>query len=211
MSMLDVLPENNESYGTQDYWEDRYVHEEQTTFDWFKGFDDIQDTFTKVLVNKTGRILHLGCGNSRLGEDLYKAGWTHIVNVDYSPAVIDTMTKRCSELLGMTWDVADVFKLDQVYPAQSFEYAIDKGTLDALLTRKHDPWNPPPDLCQDISNYISQVSRMLSSGGILLHITFAQPHFRKRFLEIPEFKVSTLTLEGKGGGFEYFAYVCQKI
>ncbi|KAH6560868.1 hypothetical protein BASA50_005779 [Batrachochytrium salamandrivorans] len=209
---MEVLPENNQLYGEQDYWESRYVSEnESTTFDWFKGFDDLHDTFTLVLDNKSGSILHLGCGNSSLGEDMHHAGWTQIVNVDYSPAVIETMARRCDGLAGLTWQIADIFLLDELYPAGYFDYAIDKGTLDALLTVKHDPWNPPKDLCSKIFRYIEQVSKVLKKGGKFLHITFAQPHFRRSFLEIPDFKVSTLTLVGKGGGFEYFAYVCEKL
>ncbi|KAI8928548.1 S-adenosyl-L-methionine-dependent methyltransferase [Entophlyctis helioformis] len=209
---IDVLPEDNERYGTLDYWEERYQQEDETvTFEWFKGFEDLDGFLTTALCNKSASVLHLGCGNSRLAEDMHKHGWTDIVNVDYSSAVIETMAKRCAGLAGVSWVVADIFKLDDTFAAGSFEYALDKGTLDALLTRKHDPWNPPADLCDEIQSYIKQVALALKPGGKFVHITFAQPHFRRRFLEIPEFKVTVETLTGKTqGAFEYFAYCCVK-
>ena len=40
------------------------------------------------------RGLHVGCGNSQLGEHMLHGGYTEIVNVDYSKVVI-----RKSELI----------------------------------------------------------------------------------------------------------------
>lgn len=44
------------------------------------------------------RVLILGCGTSRLGEDMIKDGWTsEIVNVDFSSTVIGTVKERYFE------------------------------------------------------------------------------------------------------------------
>ncbi len=95
----------------------------------------------------------------------------------------------------LRWEVADIFHLDQHFAAGHFDVAIDKGTLDALLTRPHDPWNPPAELQAEMAVYMDQVWRCLRVGGMLLHITFAQPHFRKRFLELDgAFRVVTKVL-----------------
>ena len=40
------------------------------------------------------RVLHLGCGNSRLGEELYDDGVTQITNLDYSSEVIADLAER---------------------------------------------------------------------------------------------------------------------
>jgi len=46
------------------------------------------------------RVLIVGCGSSRLGEDMMKDGWTGgITNVDYSQVVIDQMDKRCDDAM----------------------------------------------------------------------------------------------------------------
>jgi SAM-dependent methyltransferase len=205
-----VLPELNSEYGTLKYWEERYSTE-QEIFDWFKGFGDIKEKIFELIEEKELKILHLGCGNSSLGEEMYADGYKNIVNLDYSPKVIDFMASRCSQMVEMTWITADIFKMDECKDLGIFDIALDKGTLDALLTCKHDPWNPHQELCDEISLYMEQVSKKLKLGGKFLHITFCQPHFRQRFLEIASFKVSVHKLSSAAGGFEYFCYEAVKI
>jgi hypothetical protein len=74
------------------------------------------------------------------------------------------------------------------------------------LTEKHDPWDPHPELVEKITNYMRQVSNQIKVGGSFLHITFAQPQFRQRFIELKEFKVTCHRLGTNTGGFEYFCY-----
>ena len=141
----------------------------------------------------------------------YKAGWHQIINIDYSPSVIQAMSLKCSkDMPEMKWKTADIFKLSEHFEPECFDVALDKGTLDALLTVKHDPWNPPESLLKQMHSYMDQVARVLVPGGIFLHITFAQPHFRRRFLETTQFNVSVKTLGGSDS-FDYFIYHCQKI
>lgn len=207
-----VLPTLNEEYGSLDYWNDRYgsLEQDEEAFEWFKGFKDLSSMFAECMADKSGNILHLGSGNSLLSEDLYEAGWSNVVNVDYSPVVIDKMKSKFSHPT-VKWIVADIFQLDAAFPAQSFMYAIDKGTLDALLTAKYDQWNPPAELCSRIQVYMDQVARVLKPGGLFIHITFAQPHFRRQFLESAGcFDVQVKILSDSSSSFEYFAYFCTR-
>ena len=43
---------------------------EQSSFDWFKSYSDIADLLRQYIPDKTARILMLGCGNSKLSEDV---------------------------------------------------------------------------------------------------------------------------------------------
>jgi ubiquinone/menaquinone biosynthesis C-methylase UbiE len=83
--------------------------------------------------NKNATILHLGCGNSPLGEDLYHAGYKQITNIDYSTKVIEFMRNRTMDLSEMKWVVGDIFYLDQCFTPESFDIALDKGTLGTIL------------------------------------------------------------------------------
>ncbi|KAJ3043765.1 hypothetical protein HDV00_004171 [Rhizophlyctis rosea] len=206
---MDLLPEDNERYGTLDYWEERYKKEGEQGFDWFKDFKALAEPLGQLIPDKTSKVLHLGCGNSRLSEDMYTAGWKNTVNVDYSPAVIENMQSRTKHMPEMTWTVGDIFHLDAVIPTSTFDVAIDKGTLDALLTKKHDPWDPDPELVEQMKEYMVQVREVLKPGGMFIHITFAQPHFRRRFLEVDGMTVKVQTLGG-ADTFEYFVYVGRK-
>ncbi|KAJ3051090.1 hypothetical protein HK097_007934 [Rhizophlyctis rosea] len=208
---MDLLPDDNERYGTQEYWEERYQKEGEQCFDWFKDFNALVQPLEQIIPDRSARILHLGCGNSRLSEDMYKAGWRNMVNLDFSPAVIENMRSRTSSMPEMSWIVGDIFHLDQVFttPTDHFDVAIDKGTLDALLTKKHDPWDPDVELVAQMQQYMEQVRDVLKPNGVFLHITFAQPHFRRRFLEVEGMSVEVQTLGG-ADTFEYFVYVARK-
>lgn len=67
--------------------EQRYTNEPEKHFDWFLKADFLLPIFDELTADaggKEARILMLGCGNSRLGEVMYDAGWKNIVNIDVS-------------------------------------------------------------------------------------------------------------------------------
>ena len=78
------------------------------------------------------RILVLGCGNADFSEDLYDDGYTNVVNVDISSVVIGQMQDRNLERPLMEWKVMDVTDMSE-FESNSFDIAIDKSTIDALL------------------------------------------------------------------------------
>ncbi|KAG5647516.1 hypothetical protein DXG03_009453 [Asterophora parasitica] len=73
------LPAKNEEYGTKDYWEAEDAH-----FDWFKSYADLAPFIRDLIPDKAARILMLGCGNSKLSEDMWEDGYKNIVNTDVS-------------------------------------------------------------------------------------------------------------------------------
>jgi hypothetical protein len=62
---------------------------------------------------------------------MYDDGYHNIVNIDISSVVIDQMRVRNKDRVGMTYDVMDV--CDMKYESNTFDIAIDKSTIDALL------------------------------------------------------------------------------
>jgi len=74
-------------------------------------------------VSSSAQILVPGCGNSRLSEHLYDAGFHDITNIDFSKVVISEMLRRNVRLRpGMRWRVMDmtsmqvcINKLSQIY------------------------------------------------------------------------------------------------
>ncbi|KXS19940.1 S-adenosyl-L-methionine-dependent methyltransferase [Gonapodya prolifera JEL478] len=237
--MPDVLPSDNAHYKTQQYWDSRYQTEgPDATFDWFKSYDDIRPVLEANLPppapssppphpGALPHLLVLGCGNSTLSESLaLVSGYTHVTSVDYSAVVVEAMRARTAKL-GLdadrfTFQVADIRDM-ALFAAESFAGAIDKGTMDALLTgdgedgaggKAYDPWNPPRELCAEVERYVREVHRVLCSRGVFIYITFGQPHFRRRHLELTttdgvplweSIKVQTV-----GDAFHYYVYVCTK-
>ncbi|KAI0664287.1 hypothetical protein C8Q70DRAFT_228115 [Cubamyces menziesii] len=50
--MTDILPKKNEEYGTKEYWDQRYAQEsEDSSFDWFKSYNDIADIIRDTLLD----------------------------------------------------------------------------------------------------------------------------------------------------------------
>ena len=181
----------------KEYWNQRY--EKETQFDWFKSFKQLPSL--KRLIPKSSKILHVGCGNSNLPAEMHSNGYRNIINLDYSPVCIRNMKIKFPE---QTWIEGDIFDLSEY---QDFDIVLDKGTLDALVTEKHDPWDPPQKLLKTIESYMLQVLHALKPEGRFIQITFEQPHFRLKFLSLFNVTVHTLHQED---GFDYFVYECTR-
>ncbi|KAI0258932.1 S-adenosyl-L-methionine-dependent methyltransferase [Gloeopeniophorella convolvens] len=203
--MAHVLPVKNEEYGTQEYWDQRYTQEEDdATFDWFKKYADVAPLIRAALPDKNARILMLGCGNSTLSEDMYDDGYNNIINIDYSAVVVERMRARHQEARPeMEWHEMDI--RDLKFEDGSFDVAVDKGTMDAMMTAKGDVWDPPKQVIDDCTKEVDEVLRVLRKGsGAFLYLTFGQPHFRRRYLTRPD---TTLEIQQIGDAFHYYLYI----
>ena len=130
------------------------------------------------------------------------------------------------------WRVVDVRDMD-VFEDGSFDVAIDKGTLDAMISGSL--WDPPPEVRRNTGLYVDevgapclcavlgerdqgacadavgQVVRILRPGGMFVHVTWQQPHFRRPALVrdgVWDLEVEEMS-EG-GGTFAYYGYVMKK-
>jgi len=115
------------------------------------------------------------------------------------------MKARCADKPGTEWLVMDVRNLK--FDSASFDVAIDKGTMDAMLAFKGDVWNPPEEVVQNCTKEVEEVLRVLRPKGSFLYLTFGQPHFRRRFLT---WSNTTLETRQLGDAFHYYLYVLQK-
>ncbi|KAJ7031795.1 S-adenosyl-L-methionine-dependent methyltransferase [Mycena alexandri] len=200
------LPTSNDLYGEKAYWDERYTHEsaDDASYDWLKSYKDVAPLLRALIPAKDARILILGCGNSRLSQDMYDDGYKNIVNTDYSSVVIEQMRRRHEEARpGMQWLEMDV--RDLKFEDGSFDIAIDKSTMDALMTAKGDVWDPPQQVVDDCTAEVDEVIRTLKKdSGVFIYLTFGQPHFRRRFLTRPDTK---LEIKELGEAFHYYLYI----
>ncbi|KIM44617.1 hypothetical protein M413DRAFT_442578 [Hebeloma cylindrosporum] len=205
--MSKVLPAKNEQYGSREYWDQRYSEEgNDESFDWFKSYADLADHLHGLIPEKSSRILMLGCGNSKLSEDMWEDGYRNIVNIDYSGILIEQMQKRHSQCRPeMEWREMDV--RDLAFEDESFDVAIDKGTMDAMMTTKGDVWDPPHQVIHDCNKEVDETLRVLRKGGVFIYLTFGQPHFRRRYLQREK---TTLEVKELGEAFHYYLYILRK-
>lgn len=209
--MTDFESEDNSLYAKPEWWDQEYKKcKKEDKYEWFTGnYDEnFLNLLYSLIPSKESRIINLGCGISRIQESIYDNGYKHITNVDVSPSCIQLM--KDSDTRGMKWDIVDVMK-PFPYPDASFEFALDKGTLDALIIEKADKWEIDDDVYETASTYFREISRTLSPGGKFVQITFGQPHFRKRLFEKDEFNwtVEVHTLQPTRS-FHFYVYVCSK-
>jgi SAM-dependent methyltransferase len=117
-------------YGEPDYWDKRYSQQKHKTFDWLENWESLKPLLEPILTPESS-ILMLGCGNALISQEMYDDGYQNITNIDISQVVIDDMKERNVDRPNMTWEVMDVMKMS--YEDNTFDIAIDKSTIDALL------------------------------------------------------------------------------
>ncbi|KAF8820931.1 putative methyltransferase [Cardiosporidium cionae] len=89
--------ENMSQYGSVEYWDDRYTKDTEF-FDWYQKWEGIKDLLMELGLSTDDNILVVGCGTSRLSEDMFKEGYTQITSVDNSPVCIQLMQKKFAAL-----------------------------------------------------------------------------------------------------------------
>ena len=193
-------------YGEATYWDDRYEKAGgEAAFDWLETFESLEPYMRKFMPRKNIRILVLGCGNAEFSEDLYDAGYENIVNIDISPVCIQQMTVRNAiQRPNMSWKVGDVTNME--FKNSSFDLAIDKSTIDALLCGD--------DAYIMVGKMMKECQRVLKKGGHYFAISFGNPearahHFQSPFLSVTNFQY-TIKEEGSTDDKAHFVYVWKK-
>jgi SAM-dependent methyltransferase len=115
-------------------------------------------------------ILVLGCGNSRLGEQLLLDYGCRgpILHVDASSRVIHDMTLRNKERLHDLIYVQDDAAVLSALGPNAVLAAVDKGTIDAIFCT--DDY----ETCWSI---VQSAHRVLRNGGVLSCFSFSRPEF----------------------------------
>lgn len=141
--------------------------------------------------------------------ELATRGYTRQLCVDFSPVVVELMSERHSAIPGIEWKQADVRNLNHLTDG-SVDVAFDKGTLDAMIYGSG--WNPPDEVRDNTSKYMSEVHRVLKDDGGFLYITFRPPHFIRPLLNPADslWELEMQTLESDKGTFPYYGYVLRK-
>ncbi len=174
------------SFGPQDSFEwgevsmeDFWTYQHKRLDHYYHG-DSTVTTLETTLANTIGiqphadqdePILMLGCGNSRLGEEMIERGWRGpLIQVDVSHRVIECMSQRCGQYIekgDMNFIQDDATELSAFRNAM-MQACLDKGLVDALFCA--DEY----DQCQKV---LKSVHRVLKPGGVFCMWSFSQPEF----------------------------------
>ena len=162
-----------QQYGNKDYWNKRYKSDPEP-FEWYQKYTALKPVLSKILSNyQSPKMLILGCGNSRLSEEMYNDGHKHITNVDFSDVCINQMQERYSDYEGMRYLCMNVCNLE--FENGSFDVIIDKGTLDSVLCGE--------SATEGIHKALKEVTRVLKSDGVFVCVSYGIPEYRLPYFE----------------------------
>ncbi|KAK6143188.1 hypothetical protein DH2020_023536 [Rehmannia glutinosa] len=174
----DVSACNTYNYGDALYWDARYIQEANCgSFDWYQRYSALRP-FIRKYISPNSRVLMVGCGNAVISEDMVKDGFEDIMNIDISSVAIEMMRKKHEHISlrsypDMQMDVRDM----SLFPDDSFDSIIDKGTLDSLMCGTDAPISA--------SQMLGEVSRLLKPGGVYMLITYGDPTVRMPHINRP--------------------------
>lgn len=142
------------------------------------------------------RILIVGCGNSRLAEEMVRDGWTGgIVCADWSSVVIQQMSRIYNDryLEELEWnypkmskrdrkliefvcvDICDGGEMSKLFTPESFDLIICKGTLDSILSGAGSVF--------DVEKMMVECYKYLVGNGSMVVISHANAEARIKFFE----------------------------
>ena len=143
-------------------------------FDWYQVYSGFKDIISSS-ISKKDKILNVGCGNSRLSEELYEEGFEDITNIDFSPKVITSIEEKYkTKYPKMVFKVMDVLNMQEIQTG-SFNIVFDKATLDSILCGDNSGNNA--------EKMINEIYRILAPGGKYICITYGDPEHRKKYFE----------------------------
>ena len=171
---MSLLPRTHSEFQAKEYW-DSFFSKRSKAFEWYGEYTDLCHVLHKYL-KPTSHVLVVGCGNSKLSEDLYDAGFQTIENIDISDVVIRQMSaKNKQKRPAMTFTKMDL--LHMTYADAQFDCILDKGTLDAIFSNTDDK------TVQNVDRMFAEIERVLKIAGRYLCISLAQDHILKKLLE----------------------------
>lgn len=185
--------ESQKDYGDgPEYWDLRYK-EDPEPFEWLRSYSDLKDF---ICCDKSADILHVGCGNSCLTEEMYDEGYRNIINIDNSPVVITQMIERNMDRPEMLWLEMDALAMP--LPSNAFDLIIDKSLMDTFACAEEMPLT--------IITYLMEVARVLRTGGLFLVVSYGAPAQRLDFLKMShlKFEVDVVKLEATSRQKEHY-------
>jgi hypothetical protein len=128
----------------------------------------------------------------------------------------------------MQWLEMDMTELS--FDDASFDVVIDKAAMDAIMVDEGDVWYPEQTVIDLAHKMCLGITRVLVPKGLHLQISFAQPHFRTKYLSgvrakgsvtnhfevcqglslVYDWELTCAVISSNTGGFDNFFYIMRK-
>eukprot|EP01028_Stygiella_incarcerata_P013154 TRINITY_DN81570_c0_g1_i1.p1 TRINITY_DN81570_c0_g1~~TRINITY_DN81570_c0_g1_i1.p1 ORF type:complete len:215 (-),score=47.41 TRINITY_DN81570_c0_g1_i1:87-731(-) len=168
MSAKDLGP----PYDQASFWDERYARDHKACWEWLGSYSSWRSLLRSSLGSDV-EVLVLGCGNSRLVEDLYDDGVRNVTGIDFSAVVINQMKERIIGKDELEFMVMDCRRLR--FPSGTFDLVIDKGVSDCVICGLNGT--------VDARKMMSQVHSALKPGGIYSVMSCGSPSKRLDLLQ----------------------------
>ena len=107
---------------------------------------------------RPARVLNVGCGTSKLPEDMFNDGFRNIVNIDSSEDCIQEMRKRFNDKMPKSFLFMKMDVLEMNFGSEMFSHVIDKGTFDSIASEFRST--------ERVHQYLSEINRVMQKQGI---------------------------------------------
>lgn len=143
------------------HWEKVYANKSFEEVSWYQDKPSyFIDLINKLNLPKDAAIIDVGCGESKLLENLHKNGYHHLTGVDISSLAIEKNKKNFSHLQpAIEWIASDICLFS---PKENFMLWHDRAVFHFL----RDP--------SEIEIYIQLTTKHIEKGGYLMLSTFSK-------------------------------------
>ena len=223
------IPDKTSDYLSPEYWNERFKTEERK--EWLGEYKHFASLIHRELGSSEAAAattcLVVGNGNSLMGQSVAKDRNTVLspestIITDIAPVcVYKSREKEEEETTANCWAICDMLRLP--FRENSVDLIIEKGAHDVLeVDAGKDPWNPNPETRVRVLRWLSEAHRVLTEDGMLISVSFQQPHFRKPLFDaagytwrVKHSPYTTETTNEEGevqqqGFWEYFVYFAKK-
>lgn len=161
-------------YSSTQYWNDRYASE-MSPYDWLFDYKELEPILSKLVPDRSTRILLIGAGNAPFSPELSQLGrYTNLVNIDISQVAIDQQKEKYPE---QEWHVMDVMNMN--FPDKSFDALIDKSLIDTILCYN--------DSVVQTEKMITEIYRIMAPGSRYITFSLHSPEENMRYMSSPRY------------------------
>ena len=173
-------------YSSLKYWEGRYLNEHMEIYEWYQTYETLKEKIIEY-IKPEDQILYVGCGTSKLAEDLYIDEIRNVTNIDFSENAIKIMEDRYKEQkVEMKYKRMNVTNMEE-FTNESFNIVFDKALLDSVLCGE----NALPI----VDKMINEIYRVLVNGGYYIVISNGNEDTRKHLFNNDMWDYKMLEIE----------------